>query len=154
MILAGTSGRGNSGRLSTRRWNSTSGSPRKEARDAAPAWGPSNELTRAWRLGTMTGEGQPIRRGGWPVEIRERPQTGSSPAASGRGGEVLRLGRIECRTCQTLSRRSFLRIGALGPLGLSLADYLAVRAAEPAPAGRARAVILLWLWGGPSQLDT
>src|SRR6185369_11915126 len=38
-------------------------------------------------------------------------------------------------------------------LGLTLPDFLAVRAAAAQP-GRERAVILLWLWGGPSHLDT
>jgi hypothetical protein len=40
-------------------------------------------------------------------------------------------------------------------LGLSMTDLLRVRAATgSAPTGSARAVIYLWLWGGPSQLDT
>ena len=37
-------------------------------------------------------------------------------------------------------------------LGLSLADLLRARAA--ASSARAKSVVLLWLWGGPSQLDT
>jgi hypothetical protein len=38
-------------------------------------------------------------------------------------------------------------------LGLSLANML--RASDSGqPAGKAKSVILLWLWGGPSQLDT
>jgi uncharacterized protein (DUF1501 family) len=53
-----------------------------------------------------------------------------------------------------LSRRSFLRIGAIGPLGLTLADYLALCASARTGGGHARSVILLWLWGAPSQLDT
>jgi hypothetical protein len=47
-----------------------------------------------------------------------------------------------------------LRVGAIGPLGLTLADYLAVRASGRATDARARSVILLWLWGAPSHLDT
>ena len=42
-------------------------------------------------------------------------------------------------------------------LGLSFADLLRARAVGGASAhtpGSAKAVILLWLWGGPSQLDT
>jgi hypothetical protein len=39
-------------------------------------------------------------------------------------------------------------------LGLSLADLLRARAAGGAEGAKAKAVILLWLWGGPSQLDT
>ena len=52
-----------------------------------------------------------------------------------------------------VSRRQFLRVGALALGGLSLAEVLAARAA----AGTERAdtaVILLYLMGGPSQLET
>src|ERR1043165_6451002 len=65
---------------------------------------------------------------------------------------MLLLGRQTQRTCQSLSRRSFLQVGASSVLGLSLADYL--RAVDGRTPGSAKAVILLWLWGGPSQLDT
>src|SRR5215212_9895406 len=65
---------------------------------------------------------------------------------------MLLLGRQTQRTCQTLSRRSFLQVGASSVLGLSLAD--ALRAADGRTPGSAKAVVLLWLWGGPSQLDT
>src|SRR5258705_4029500 len=67
---------------------------------------------------------------------------------------MLLLGRQTARTCQTLSRRAFLQVGASSVLGLSLADVL--RAAGPSghTPGAAKSVILLWLWGGPSQLDT
>jgi hypothetical protein len=51
-----------------------------------------------------------------------------------------------------MSRRSFLQVGFLSALGLTLPDYLAARAAAAAP-GPKRAVILVWLWGGPSHLD-
>jgi hypothetical protein len=63
---------------------------------------------------------------------------------------MLLLGRQTQRTCQTLSRRSFLQIGASSVLGLSLADRL--RAAPSS--GPVKSVVLLWLWGGPSHLDT
>jgi uncharacterized protein (DUF1501 family) len=54
-----------------------------------------------------------------------------------------------------MTRRAFLEIGASSVLGLSLADLARIRA-TPAdtPGARARAVIYLWLWGGPAQLDT
>ncbi len=64
---------------------------------------------------------------------------------------MLLLGRQTTRTCAGPHRRAFLQVGASSVLGLSLADLLRVRAAEGA---KANAVILLWLWGGPSQLDT
>jgi uncharacterized protein (DUF1501 family) len=54
------------------------------------------------------------------------------------------------------SRRSFLSAGSLGFLGLNLRDSLmAAAAAESAP-GKAKvnSVILFWLEGGPSHIDT
>jgi Protein of unknown function (DUF1501) len=67
---------------------------------------------------------------------------------------MLFFGRQRERTCQTLTRRAFLQAGGSTVLGLSLADLLRCRAAGAAPTGAARSVILLWLWGGPSHLDT
>jgi Protein of unknown function (DUF1501) len=61
------------------------------------------------------------------------------------------------RSC---SRRRWLRRCGVGLLGLSLPNYLALRghATQPAVAGagfgRARACIVLYCWGGVSQLDT
>jgi uncharacterized protein (DUF1501 family) len=53
------------------------------------------------------------------------------------------------------SRRWFLQTGLAGLAGLSLPDLLRRRAAGAAPPGADRkAVILLWLSGGPSHLDT
>lgn len=54
------------------------------------------------------------------------------------------------------NRRDFLRIGALGLGGLSLADMLAVRgAASPArSAVTGKSVIFLHMHGGPSQFET
>jgi uncharacterized protein (DUF1501 family) len=56
--------------------------------------------------------------------------------------------------CRGLTRRSFLRAGALSALGLSLPDFLRLRARAAATQPRARACILLWMQGGPSHLDT
>jgi hypothetical protein len=67
---------------------------------------------------------------------------------------MLLLGRQNHRTCQGVHRRAFLQIGASTVLGLSLADLLRLRSLGTPAEGRARSVILLWLWGGPSQLDT
>src|SRR4051812_6470674 len=66
---------------------------------------------------------------------------------------MLLIGRQTARTCQTLHRRAFLQAGAASALGLALPDLLRARAAGHAT-GPAKSVILLWLWGGPSQLDT
>lgn len=49
-------------------------------------------------------------------------------------------------------RREFLRAGLLALGGLSLADVIAARAAQPVASDTS--VILFWMWGGPSQLET
>ncbi|MEI8382096.1 MAG: hypothetical protein WCJ09_18340 [Planctomycetota bacterium] len=57
------------------------------------------------------------------------------------------------RALHPRSRREFLRAGVLGLGGLSLSDLLAARAC----AGNSTAnpsLILFWMWGGPSQLET
>src|ERR1051326_3710576 len=54
-----------------------------------------------------------------------------------------------------ISRRSFVTAGSLGFLGVSLRDALAAEAATKSPVeGKAKAVILFWLEGGPSHIDT
>jgi hypothetical protein len=50
------------------------------------------------------------------------------------------------------SRRSFLKIGALGLAGLTLSDLLSVRAADPKATDSA--TILIWCNGGPTQFET
>jgi hypothetical protein len=55
--------------------------------------------------------------------------------------------------CQGMSRRSALKAGFLGCLGLSLADLLRLKA-EGKAKGNNKSVILMWLDGGPSQLET
>jgi uncharacterized protein (DUF1501 family) len=53
------------------------------------------------------------------------------------------------------TRRSFVTAGSLGFLGLSLGDALRAAASSTAPIeGKAKAVILFWLEGGPSHIDT
>src|SRR5580658_10202892 len=66
----------------------------------------------------------------------------------------------------SLSRRDIIRAGALGLLGLSLPKLLEARAitqttletaAAPlssASFGKAKACILLFMWGGPAQHET
>jgi len=51
------------------------------------------------------------------------------------------------------SRRTALKAGFLGLTGLTLSDYLRLKA-ETGSAPNDKAVILLWLDGGPSQLET
>lgn len=53
-----------------------------------------------------------------------------------------------------LSRRELLRAGVLSLGGVTLADVLAARAASGKAAPPDTSVILFWMWGGPSQLET
>src|SRR5271156_14939 len=59
------------------------------------------------------------------------------------------------RCCDGVSRRSFLRTGALMLGGLSLSQFLRqqARAAEVGKAKKEMSVILFWQGGGPSHLD-
>ncbi len=63
------------------------------------------------------------------------------------------------RTCRefrrqpALSRRAFVRAGAIGGGGLSLAGLLRGEAQGAAAAKRQNNVILLWMRGGPSHID-
>ena len=67
-----------------------------------------------------------------------------------------------CLTCNedNLRRRDFLRVGSLSLLGINLGQFLrlnqamAATAVKPQSRPKAQACILLWLEGGPSQMDT
>ena len=56
------------------------------------------------------------------------------------------------QNCQGMNRRTALKAGFLGLLGLTQADVL--RAQAQGQASRRKSVILMWLDGGPSQLET
>ncbi len=57
-----------------------------------------------------------------------------------------------CSQVSLPTRRTALRIGGAGMLGLSMQPWL--RGSEPDHRPRAKSVIFLFQWGGPSQLDT
>src|SRR5215831_13700273 len=58
------------------------------------------------------------------------------------------------RTCDGVSRRTFLKVGALAVGGLSLPGLLRRRAvASPGSSTSRKSVILIWLAGGPSHID-
>ena len=74
---------------------------------------------------------------------------------------MLRILGSARRLCNGWTRRDMLRAGGLGLMGLELGDLL--RADQPRAAeaekelqerGRAKACILLYLYGAPSQLET
>src|ERR1043165_1717328 len=54
--------------------------------------------------------------------------------------------------CDRVNRRDFLKVGALGVGGLTLADFLRLRA-ETGGGAKPRAVIMVCLAGGPSHMD-
>lgn len=60
------------------------------------------------------------------------------------------IGTFPARTCHGFGRRSFVRAAAAAPLFASLAQPSATASGNP----KAKSVILLWLWGAPSHLDT
>lgn len=67
---------------------------------------------------------------------------------------VLSIGRIPTRDCRGWTRRELLRAGMLSAVGIGLPDLLRLQAADDKSSSPAKSVILLWLWGGPSQLET
>lgn len=62
------------------------------------------------------------------------------------------------RACDGYSRREMLHVGSLAALGLTLPGLLSAASAAPSGnlpgRGRAKACVLVYLFGGPSQLDT
>lgn len=64
---------------------------------------------------------------------------------------MMKIGSFQARVCQGMTRRAFLQAGLLAPAAWSLTH------AAPVPTEtrrRAKSVLLLWLWGAPSHLDT
>ncbi len=61
---------------------------------------------------------------------------------------VLRVGEAP------ISRREMLRRGLFGAAGLALAGRLNSPVLAVAPPAKAKAVIQIWMWGGPAHLDT
>ncbi|MFK8111227.1 MAG: DUF1501 domain-containing protein [Rubripirellula sp.] len=69
------------------------------------------------------------------------------------------LGCRDFRNSTQFSRRQLLQAGSLSALGLGMGDLQsrlvqAEQAGLKLPAKRAKACIFLFMWGGPSQLDT
>jgi hypothetical protein len=65
------------------------------------------------------------------------------------GNKILSLSQAAA-----INRRSMLRIGGLGMLGLNMPSLLRAEETPPQIAPRAKRVIFLFQWGGPSHLDT
>src|SRR5690348_678177 len=58
------------------------------------------------------------------------------------------------RQARRAGRRAFLEAGALAALGLSLPEYLRLRAAGGGPSAPARSVVLVYAMGGISHHDS
>jgi hypothetical protein len=53
-----------------------------------------------------------------------------------------------------LSRRDFIRMSALGTLGIQFGQSAFSQNLAPLKQAKAKAVIEIWMWGGPSHIDT
>eukprot|EP01031_Cornospumella_fuschlensis_P051975 gene51975-63547_t len=63
-------------------------------------------------------------------------------------------GKGSITTCDGLSRRDFLQVGALGALGLTMPNFEALRAANAVDGKKSeRSCIMIFNLGAPSQLD-
>lgn len=59
------------------------------------------------------------------------------------------------RTCDGVSRRDVLKVGMLGVLGgLSMTDLFMLQAQAGQAGSAAESVVLIWMGGGPSHIDT
>lgn len=69
---------------------------------------------------------------------------------------MLTVDGLPKRTCSGPTRRELLQIGGAGLFGLSLPRLLQAEesAADPFRGGRAKSVVFLFLFGGPSQFET
>lgn len=63
-------------------------------------------------------------------------------------------GRKVTHAGQGVSRRDFVRVGALGAMGLTLADMFRMKAQGSTQEPKAKSVIQLWMGGGPAHTDT
>src|SRR5262245_46991179 len=87
-----------------------------------------------------------------PTEAARARPTLPHPA---RRPPLLDLLRPTHQPGESISRRTLLRAGTLGLAGLSLPDLFRASTAQASPPPRSDiSVILLFLSGGPSQLDT
>src|SRR5258708_4282683 len=67
---------------------------------------------------------------------------------------MLTLPGSQVRLCEGMTRREWLRVGAIPAAGLTLPGLLRGRAAaKEAPTGRARSCILVFLFGAPAHQD-
>jgi uncharacterized protein DUF1501 len=71
-----------------------------------------------------------------------------------KGATMLSILGPGTKLCDGITRRELLRVGGLGFAGLTLADVLRLRATAATDASRNKSVIMIWLRGGPSHIDS
>ena len=62
--------------------------------------------------------------------------------------QLIRMGQTQ------ISRREVMRRGIFGAAGLLLAERLGSTTLAASPQAKAKAVIQIWMWGGPAHIDT
>jgi len=60
---------------------------------------------------------------------------------------------VGCREYHRYNRRDFLRIGGATFFGLTVPQLLRARTAAAGKPAKAKQVVLVWMYGGPSQID-
>ncbi|MCP4194091.1 MAG: DUF1501 domain-containing protein [Planctomycetaceae bacterium] len=67
---------------------------------------------------------------------------------------MLSIRGVPSKSCNGVSRRAMLQAAGSGLLGLSLPKTLAAERIQPVEQARAKSVIFMFLFGGPSQFET
>ncbi len=66
---------------------------------------------------------------------------------------MLRIGQHSTRTCQGITRRALLEMGACSAIGLTLPHVLSRPAAATSGNAPVKSLLLIWMWGGPSHFE-
>jgi len=82
-----------------------------------------------------------------PARVGERAHPTLDP-------KMLHILGSSIRSCDGIARRELLQAGVAGLLGMSLPKLLAAEVIQTPQAARARSVLFVFLYGGPSQLET
>ena len=67
---------------------------------------------------------------------------------------MIGIGNFKAADCAGVGRRSFLKTAAAIPFTLGSTSQVMEAAQAAQKSGKVKSVILLWLWGGPSHIDT
>lgn len=67
---------------------------------------------------------------------------------------MLGIGTFRAQDCAGVSRRSFVKTAAAVPFTFGTTHQALQAAQEAQRKGKVKSVIVLWLWGGPSHIDT